>query len=214
MFKFWYEKLLMRMSFAVAFLSFLGVFVYAYIAEVTFKSPGETAPFTETLIDDNANVILPDQRALPLEKQHRTNKELQAWTSMAVSESLSFDEDDYAAVSQKIRTYYTGEGFQQYQDYLISSGVIESLKKNNYRMRVFVEQPPLLLNGSTIKNIYRWLYQLPVTISFLPRDSYDPLGRSGMINKQINLRLQVRRVKLPDDPAAIQIETWSVTGRR
>lgn len=214
MFKFWYEKFLFRFSFIFAFCAFLGVFVYAYFTEIMIKLPGEKAPFSETLIEDSTDSVLPEQRSLPLEKQHRTNKELQNWTSMAVSESLSFDKESFSNVSQTIRAYFTDEGFQQYQNYLLSSGIIESIKKNDYRMSIFIEEKPLLLNGSTIQNIYRWLYQLPVTLSFLPRNAANLIGRGDMVNRKMTLRIQVRRVKLPDNPNAIQIESWTMAGRR
>lgn len=207
MFKFWYEKFLFRFSFAFAFLAFLGVFVYAYLTEITLKSPGETAPFSETLIQDGANTIVPEQRSLPLEKAHRTDKELKNWVNTVVSESLSFNKDSYSRVLQEIRPYYTVSGFKQYQDYLTSSGVIDSINKSGYQMGVYAEQPPLLMNGSSIKGVYRWLYQIPITVSFLQNGK-------NIANRELTLRVQIRRVKLEDDPNAIQIESWAVSGRR
>ena len=215
MFKFWYEKFLFRFSFVFAFCAFLGVFVYAYFTEVTMRLPGSSAPFSETLIHAGANTIIPDQRSLPLEKPHRTNKELQNWVSQAVSESLSFDKENFSQISNNVRQYYTNSGFKQYQGYLNSAGIIDSIRKNNYRMSVFVEEQPLMVNGVAMEDVYRWLYQLPVTVSFLPRNTNTLVGRgSNLLNRSFNLRLQIRRVKLPEDPNAIQIESWTVTGRR
>ncbi len=215
MFKFWYEKFLMRFSFVFAFFAFLGVFVYAYLTEITIKSPGENAPFSETLVSSQVKKIIPEQRTLPLEKAHRTNKELQTWLSMVISESLSFDKENYVETSKKIRPYFTNSGFRQYLDYLNSAGIIESVKNNDYKMSVYVENPPLLQNSLPIEGVYRWLYQLPVTVSFLPRTTSNlAYGNNQMVNRQLTLNVQLRRVKLPDDPNAIQIESWNVTGRR
>lgn len=215
MFKFWYEKFLMQFSFVFAFIAFLGVFVYAYLTEITIQSPGEIAPFTETLIGAKTNITLPEQRSLPLEKPHRGNKELQNWLSMVISESLSFDKQDYPSVSKQIRPYYTNSGFRQYLSYLNSAGIIDSIKTNNYKMSVYVENPPLLQNSLAIEGVYRWLYQLPVTISFLPRGAGNlAYGNKNMVNRRLTLNVQIRRVKLPTDPNAIEIESWTVTGRR
>lgn len=207
MLKFWYEKFLFRFSFAFAFLAFLGVFVYAYYTEITLTSPGEVAPFTEQLIQDGSSTIEPEQRALPLEKAHRTDKELKNWINTVVSESLSFNKNSLSKVSEDVRVYYTNAGFKQYQEYLTSSGIIESVNNNGYQMGVYMEQPPLLLNGSSIKDVYRWLYQIPITVSFLQNGQ-------NIANRELTLRVQIRRVKLEEDPNAVQIESWTVSARR
>lgn len=214
MFSFWYEKFLFRFSFIFAFFAFIGVFVYAYFTEIKVDIPKNNAPFSETLVNDGTDTIIPDQRSLPLEKAHRTNKELQNWISQVISESLSFDRENSNQIFKDIEKYYTVSGQNQYQEYLKSAGILNSIQTNNYRMSVFVEEQPLLLNGTQMKGIYRWLYQLPVTISFLPRNSRSFVGQKDIVNRKINLRVQIRRVKLPDNPNAVQIESWTVTGRR
>lgn len=214
-FKFWYEKLMMRFSFALAFFAFLGVFAYAYVTEVSVRLPGNTAPFSETLAVSPTTISLAEKHSLPIEKPHRTNKELQGLINTIVSESLFFDADNYEDSLKTIKRYYTDAGFAQYKEYLETSKIISSLKNNNYRMSVFVEEQPLLLNGTAMQGVYRWLYQLPVTVSFLPRNVYNLRGSSdNMVNKKLTLRVQIRRIRLPDDPDAIQIESWTVSPRR
>lgn len=212
MFKFWYEKLLIRFSFLIAFIAFIGVFVYAYYTEITAYLPGEIAPFQETLVENNTNTLIPSARDLPLEKPHRTDKELKNWTSMAVSKSLSFDKNSFKEVSENIRDYFTQTGYRQYQDYLTSSGITDSVRKNDYTMNVYVEQQPILMNGKTVEGVYRWLYQLPVTISFIPKNTVNLIqDNDRIINRKINLRVQIRRVKKENDAGALAIESWKVT---
>ena len=214
-FKFWYEKFLMRFSFIFAFFSFIGVFVYAYYTEITVKLPGEVAPFSETLSMSPTSLTGMEEQTSPLSKAHRTNRELQSWINTVVSESLFFDYDNYKDVHQSIRPYFSEGGFSQYKKYLETAEVLQSLQQNNFRISVFVESQPLLLNDQVMKDVYRWLYQLPITISYLPRDSNNLLQSSkNMVNRKLTLTVQLRRVRLPDDPNAVQIESWAVTGRR
>lgn len=215
MFKFFYMKFLMRFSFLFAFLAFLGVFVYAYVKDLTLKSVGEEAPFAETLLSEGQNTILPEQRALPLEKPHRTNNELQTWSSMVASEALSINKQEFGKVMNDIRPYFTQSGFRQYQEYLQSTGILQSINDNNYQMNVFVEEQPLLMNGSSMQGVYRWLYQLPITISFIPEGMAGALVNTDrIVNRKINLRIQIRRIKTNTDPNALAIESWSATTRR
>jgi hypothetical protein len=214
-FKFWYEKFLMRFSFIFAFLSFLGVFVYAYYTEISVRLPGERAPFSETLSLNPTTGSLDEQQSLPLDKAHRSNRELQAWLNTVVSESLFFHLDNYEEIQKTIRPYFTDTGYAQYQDYLTRAEILKSLRQNNYRLSVFVEAQPLLLRDMPLKGVYRWLYQVPITISYFPKDNNSLLkNSSNMVNKKLSLTVQLARVKLPDDPDAVQIESWNVKGRR
>lgn len=214
-FRFWYEKFLMRFSFIFAFCAFLGVFVYAYYTEISYKSPGSIAPFSESLSLSPTMQSIAETQTLPLNKAHRTNRELQGWINTVVSESLFFDTDNYDQMQSNIKKYFTDGGYKQYQEYLSSAQVLQSLRQNNYRMSVFVEAQPLLLQDMVLKDVYRWLYELPITISYLPRNSNNLLRSSkDMINRKLTLRLQIRRVRLPDDPDALQIEIWTVKGRK
>lgn len=215
MFQFWYEKFLMRFSFIVAVIAFFGVFVYAYLTEESIQLPTEKAPFSEDmLLVDGGQAVPLQERFLSLENPHRTRKEIQSWLNMVIPESLSFDASSFPKVSNQVKGYYTVSGFKQYQEYLQASEIPSSLKNNNYRMGVFIEELPLKLNALSSDGIYRWLYQIPITISFLPKNTTNLLGQEQAVNRKLNLRVQLRRVKLPNDPNAVQIESWTVTGRR
>lgn len=214
MLNFIYDKIVVKYSFYIVFFALIAIFVYIAYKQASFTPPGESAPFTETLTRDNTNALLPEQLALPLSQPHRTNKELQTWSSMAVSEALSFDKQNYQAAMRQVRGYFTDSGYAQYQDYLKSSGIIESINKNDFRMSVFVDEKPLLLNDLALKDVYRWLYQMPITVNFLPRNTRDLVGRNDNVSRALTLNIQIRRVTLPDDPNAIQIESWKISPRR
>lgn len=214
MLNFIYEQIVVRFSFYIVFFAIIAIFVYIGYKEVTFQPAGEIAPFTETLTRDNSDALLPEQLSLPLSQPHRTNKELQTWSSMAVSEALSFDGQNYDAAMARVRAYFTASGYAQYQEYLKSSGIIESVQKNDFRMSVFVDEKPLMLNSLALKDVYRWLYQMPITVSFLPRTARDLVGRTDNVSRPLSLNIQIRRVALPDDPNAIQIESWKISPRR
>lgn len=214
-FKFWYEKLLMRVSFAFAFFAFLGVFVYAYFTEIMLESPGDTAPFVGNLTSEVSQKSLAESQTLPLDKAHRTDRELKEWITIAVSESLFFQASNYDQIKKQVEEYFTPSGIQQYDEYFRSSGILDNIQKNKYRMSVFIEDHPLLQNGLEIEGVYRWLYKMPLTISFIPRDTITlQENRNDIVNRKMNLQIQLRRVRLPNNPDAVQIESWQMTARR
>lgn len=215
MFKFWYEKLMMRVSFAFAFFAFIGVFIYAYFTEVMLELPGETAPFMASQNPEGFNESLEEAQTLPLNAPHRTDRELKVWITTAISEAMFLESEDLTKTKAAAEKYFTTAGWKQYEEYLRSSGTLDSIRKNKYRMSIFIEQQPLLMNGVEIQGVYRWLYQLPLTISFIPQNTVDLLSaRNDIVNRKMTLRVQLRRVRLPNDPDALQIETWNMSARR
>jgi len=214
-FKFWYEKLMMRVSFAFAFFAFIGVFIYAYFTEIMLELPGETAPFMSSQNAEGFSESLEEAQTLPLNAPHRTDRELKVWITTAISEAMFLESEDLSQTKAAAEKYFTTAGWKQYEDYLRSSGTLDSIRKNKYRMSIFIEQQPLLMNGVEIQGVYRWLYQLPLTISFIPQNTVDLLSaRNDIVNRKMTLRVQLRRVRLPNDPDALQIESWNMTTRR
>lgn len=207
-----YEIFIMRFAFLVGALAFIGVLLYAFLLEISRNDQAANMAFQESVVADLGQDGI---QSLPLDQPHRTNKEIQGWVNQVVSESLSFDRAGYDGVKEAIQPYFTAAGIQQYEGFIRQSGMLNSLEINNYRMSIFLENSPLQLSSSKINDVYRWLYQVPVTISFLPRGLNDLTNqREEIVNRKINLRVQITRVSNDESPDEMQIESWNATTRR
>lgn len=212
MFQFAYEKFIAFIIPLVVFVSIFGVIIYAFYTIISVPNP-EKAPFVQDIREEAAKSNSPHQ--VTLERPHFSDNEMKNWISKAVSESLSFNKDNYSDIVKDIRPYFTDKGFEKFQDYLIISGIAESIRTHKYDMSVYIERPPLFLNSSVINNTYKWLYQMPVVVSFFPTgQKTDARDVSKFINRTVTLRLQLTRVRVGDDPEAIQIEDWIAVGAR
>lgn len=205
------QKTLFRAFFLGAFLFFLSVFVYAFYTDITREEPKKIAPFIENL-RSKKDIKSPPHATL--ERPHRTAREMERWVSQTISEVFTLDGNDYMQQVETARKYFSAAGHKQYKNYLENADMEGVLQKNDLKARVFVEQTPLLLNNGNVGGVYRWLYEVPVTISYVSRtsSSYKP-GAEG-VNRKLKIRLQVRRYDNPDDPEGLQIESWTVLPRR
>lgn len=202
-----YQKFLMRFAFLIAFLSFIGVFIYAYYTEVSINLPEDKAPFEETfgspLQSDNTS----------LERPHLTEKELKNWLSMAVSEALTFGRQDFGLVRENTLPYFTTAGRSALDSYLKDSGILASMSNNQYKLGIFIESPPLLLTSQEMEGVYRWLFQMPITLTFTPENQTGFGTDSKMVNQPISFRVQIRRTPKSENSDGIQIEAITVSGR-
>lgn len=155
------------------------------------------------------------QNNLPLDKPHRTYSEIEEWIGMSVSEALSINPENFQNTLRDLQPDFTEDALQQYRSHLSQSGIFKALAENNLKTSVLIELPPALLNEGVLDNIYRWLYEVPVTVTFLPAgttsyEGFDP------VNRKLLVRLQVRRVPLEQDNNLdlLRIDQWNVTPRR
>lgn len=212
---FWYTRFLMRFMAIFAFMSFFGVLFFAYYTDQQYEPVGNTAPFMETIKQTSNDTLFLELRdENTIDEAHRTDKELKNWTTRAVSEAMAFEARKSQRTLDDTRIYFTDDGFRQYQEYLSNANVIQSVDSSNYNVNVLIEQPPLLLNSSTIQGVYRWLYQMPVTVTYFPQGSNSMLQNSqDIVNQKLTIRVQIRRVEQDVSEETLQIESWSAKVR-
>lgn len=208
MFKFWFEKFISASIPIITFFSLITIFVYAVHTTVSVL-PADEAAFiqemrAEAKVEGSKNIVT-------LEKAHMADKELKNWITMVASESLAFNKKTFTDNLQRIRPYFTQAGFRKYQAYLLSSGIAENIRTSDYDMRIYIQDRPLLLNSSSIGGTYKWLYRMPVVVSFLPTGVKNLAeDAEKYINSKVTLRLQITRAKVDGNPDAILIEDWIV----
>lgn len=201
--------------FVVAFIGFIGVFIYAF--NVTAVDPEDTlivaadgtayAPFADPL--DHTDT--PGHNTTPLDKANRSYKDLENWISILVSEALSFDAVDYYATLAWMRVnYFSKDAYEAYQKTLDTYGIAQYLSTTGMSTSVLIEETPVLLNDGPVAGRYRWLYEVPVTITY--RQVRNPQAAPKIVRARI--KVQVGRVMDETDPMAMRVDTWEFIPRR
>lgn len=156
--------------------------------------------------------VLPEN-AIPLDLSHRTPKEIGDWLMMAVSDSLSFEMPADGSKPLLKTEYFTASGFHQFEEFMDHTGIQRVLDSRKYNLRSFVRTAPLMLNQGAVQGHYRWLFEVPVMISYIETGDFKYGGpaKTGKdpINQQITLTLQVSRVKEGGGKDGILIEIWN-----
>jgi hypothetical protein len=213
--KFLYERFIYRFAFLLAFGGFVLVLMYALKEEKAIDLPDQVVPFEETL---GAPLIggLSDSQKAALDKPHRSVQEIQDWVSEMVADSVTFDDRNFPLVKARVKAFYTKTGFEQYQSYLETSGILTKLKDRSLVLKGFVEGPPQLLNEQNVNGAYRWLFRVPLVVSFIPAGANNLKAANAskkISTSRLNVTLQVKRVNFRGNYDALQVESWKVGGR-
>ncbi|MEZ5814346.1 MAG: DotI/IcmL family type IV secretion protein [Alphaproteobacteria bacterium] len=177
----------------------------------TTNIPAETlqAPFadpaenTETNKPKNTN---PDS-IVPLKYAHRSTEEITQWTETVVSNVMSFDKKHLAKLESS-KLYYNQNGWAQYESFIEEKKILAVLQSGKYDINSYVSETPLLLNEGAVNDRYRWLYEVPVMISYIPRGTKD-YKKIQPQSRNILLRIQVGRAAEAKNDMGVQIESWN-----
>ncbi|MCF8495210.1 MAG: DotI/IcmL family type IV secretion protein [Alphaproteobacteria bacterium] len=168
-----------------------------------------TAPFADLpkgeSNDSGGNVIFKD---LPLENAHRTREEIGQWLMMSVSETLTFDEYEFGDVPKTNRRFFDESGFRFYRDFLEDQSILKVLRSGKFHMRSIIQEHPLLLNEGPVDGRYRWLFEVPVLLSFIDKNARD-YKQTQPINQMMILTVQIGRSDDSPNEHKILIERWS-----
>ncbi len=160
--------------------------------------PPEEAP-------DPTKVSLPEN-STPLDQPHRDGKEISEWVTTAISEALTFDQQSYEPVLVANAKLFTADGNKQYVTFLTDNNIIKVLQSKKFYVRSFVLDAPLLLNEAPVGGTYRWLYEVPVMLSYMEYGVTD-YKKLEPINQKLMLTVQIGRVT-DRKGMAVLIERW------
>lgn len=211
MFRNFLTKSFFRIITLLALVLFIGVFIFALELDkhnvppqdmrAHFAYDSQKAP-----VDSSGGNDLSD-----LSKENTSSRELSSHLSEIVAESLSFDKGNFVYNSGAMEKYFTPEGYAQYKEFLTKSDFQGMLNSGDLQSGVILEQSPLELTSGVYGGVYKWVFEVPVTLSFIPQDmeSYRAAAKAPQ-NRRFMLRVQFARVKDANDPEAVRIEIWQV----
>lgn len=152
---------------------------------------------------------------VPIDKPHRTTEQVATWVEDNIATVLNIDPVQWEAYQKKIAPQFDAYGFQEYQNYLKTSGIVDLLTTNHLRMNAIGDSSSVLLSQGALAGTYHWLYQMPVMLTYYDQDTKTLKKQKVRAqNQKIMVRVQVGRTRKGADDNNLVIERWSVTPLR
>lgn len=147
-------------------------------------------------------------KAVPLEKPHRLDNEIGAWVTDVISEIITFEDNTYSATIEKNRSYFNARGYLDVQKFFDTVKIKRAVESGEYEVHGFVEDIPVVLNTGNLNGSYKWLFNVPVMVSYIKKDAVN-YRKSRPVNQDMTLVIQVGRHVDADNEHGLFIETWS-----
>lgn len=192
--------------------------LYMKLARKTDDDPDPTGTLVAPFADTTAKPAGPGERNImrlstttaPLDQPHRSSGDLGDWLSQAMSETLSFNASNYTDNMKLLAKGMSPEALTQYNQWVTSSGILAKLQSDNSQLNGSVEEKPFLVNEGPVEGRYRWLFEVPVLISFLPKGTTALDKQPSSSDRKLIMTIQIGRVAESQLPDHVMIESWSV----
>jgi hypothetical protein len=141
---------------------------------------------------------------------HHGEKEISKILVTYVSEVLSYNAvpNGSKELIDSKRIYFSENGYSQYMNFMQSNNITKVIEAGRFNIKSFVESTPLLLNATALDGRYRWVYEIPIMISYMDARNFNYKDNEP-INQKIILTVQIGRVDEAKNKSGILIETWS-----
>lgn len=148
----------------------------------------------------------------PLETSHRQAEHIADWLVRATSEIFTVDAQNYQKHLAHLATGMSDAGLVDFNQFMADSNIFSKLQEDGLQLRGYVEEPPLLLNEGPLAGRYRWLFEMPVTVTFLPPDVRTYRHITNPEDQSLSFIVQTQVGRVSDGPTndSVIIETWKV----
>lgn len=205
--KFYFTENLFRLGFVAALVGFIGVFVYALQIERNNRPPADLMLPNGVAVSGRPAIQGGDNASLTI--QNHSSPEVAQMLLDMIAESLSFTGATYDRNIAAVEPYFTPSGYRQYKEFLAGSGFAQTLSQQNLQAGAYIQGAPLEINRGAYNGAFKWVFEVPVTISFVPTQFNTYRGDTVRAqNRKIVLRVQLTRVADPRNPDAVRIEIW------
>ncbi|MBI2234374.1 MAG: DotI/IcmL family type IV secretion protein [Micavibrio aeruginosavorus] len=182
------------------------------------KSVNPSGTLVAPFADESVKPLPKDQRYLAvtetnkvaIDQPHRSDKELGDWLAQAMPQTLSFDAANFDARMAELTVGFSAEGMEQFKSWIINSGILTTMQGNGLQLNGFVTEQPFLLNQGLVNGRYRWLFEVPVMISFMPRGTVQYNPQESTQSRHLLITLQLGRVENSILEHGVVIESWAV----
>ncbi len=146
---------------------------------------------------------------------HRHEAAVNDWVTEAVTEIMTFKISEYQKHYQDMAALMDANGLAEWQKFLVDTNILAIMQSKKYELRSFVSDVPRMVTTGVVSDRIRWVYDVPVSLTFLPegRADYDELDKSEYQFEELSFRIQIGRVA-QGGRDGIAVETWEALKRK
>ncbi|MGB6976519.1 MAG: type IVB secretion system apparatus protein IcmL/DotI [Gammaproteobacteria bacterium] len=141
----------------------------------------------------------------PLTQPVVSKSELLQWATQAAVAAYTFDFVNYRKDLQAASEYFTPDGWQQFQEALKKTRILETVTSKKLVANAVATGAPVITDQSVINGRYAWKIRIPLLVTYE--------SQSEKIPQSLEVNMIVMRVSTLETPKGIAIAQFIATER-
>lgn len=194
---------------------------------------------TRVLSTTEKQALTSPENNLPVTVPHRSAKYIAEWVSERVTGVFIYEPEQIKVTLQRagtdlkqipaaqmgefllqkrldqLKEDFTDAGAKGVTDYLGQANILSAMKSKQ-QVQAFARNVPQIMNEGVFNDVYRWLIDVPVTVTVLPPGMENYMGKNAKVlptSQNLVIRVQVARTPASGGYASgMVIETFTVLG--
>lgn len=154
------------------------------------------------------------ESTVQMDRPHRHEEQVAIWVMDTLAAALSVEAGRYAVHLRQLEQVMDRSALAAFDQFMRSTNILSRLEAGDYQLRGLVDEKPFLINQGVVGGHYRWLYEVPVTLSFMPRDvhrrTYED-KKTDPASYKLTITTQVGRAESFSEGMAL--ESWSAKAK-
>lgn len=113
---------------------------------------------------------LPDGKVFELPGLARPNlssRALLSWATLAATASYTLDFVNYRSSLEKLRAYFTPDGFDNFMNALTQSNTLSDITDKKLVLSAVAIGPAIITGEDEVRGFHLWKVEIPITVSYL-----------------------------------------------
>jgi intracellular multiplication protein IcmL len=146
----------------------------------------------------------PSRVMVPLTMPNMTNNAVLSWASASITEIMTFGFGDFNPKLVKQSKRFTADGWKAFVEAFLNQKIGATFEKNRLVLTTVPSDTPIIVSqGPNQDNIYQWVIQMPVIMTYATNDNITQ-------HQKTTIELTIVRVPAEYSPAGIAIDTYAV----
>lgn len=151
-----------------------------------------------------------EKSTVALDQPHRHVSQIADWLEDILARSLTMEKATLDEHEEEIRAYMHGLAWAHYNKFVEGNKVRLYVERNGLDLKSYVDSQPLLINEGVVDGRYRWLFEVPMTMTFI-KSGVTSYEQARPVNWYVKIKAQVGRVSEGVVPEGdLQIDTWDI----
>jgi intracellular multiplication protein IcmL len=146
----------------------------------------------------------------PLDHSLVKPKKLVEWAQTSIVKSFNFNFVNYNDVFDNIKQYYTENGWNEYNNTLSKSGLLDNVINSKFFLSTIAPSSAIILEDGVVNGHYAWRVRMPIILIFKASEN----AAGPHVEQKITVDAIITRVPDVENPESVNVDSLNISWQK